>query len=230
LFAARAFRRALAFLQTRGFHPMSSSRTRLVAGALATVVAALAGFAITWNGTGTGTQITSTNTYSPVLDIGKGFGDLPTSLSVLRPFAVTAQVSSNTPGQAVTNGVQNATTLSYGFTLQYSLPYYNSHVGEIGNDFVKHLIPIVGGVFTTPTANAAPGTWGTTGAIRPGVVYLASSWQVAVEAVVPINGASGHDVGVVGELHFFFDDIFPDTIGKPIFTDTPLFPRFGGGK
>ena len=38
----------------------------------------------------------------------------------------------------MTNGVQNATTVSYGFTLQYSLPYYNSHVGEIGNDFVKH--------------------------------------------------------------------------------------------
>jgi len=35
---------------------------------------------------------------------------------------------------------------------------------------------------------------------------------------------------VVGELHFFFDDIFPDTIGKPIFTDTPFFARFGGGK
>ena len=28
---------------------------------------------------------------------------------------------------------------------------------------------------------------------------------------------SGKGVGVVGELHFFFDDIFPDTLGKPIF-------------
>jgi hypothetical protein len=32
-----------------------------------------------------------------------------------------------------------------------------------------------------------------------------------------MNSASGHGVGVVGELHFFFDDIFPDSLGKPIF-------------
>ncbi len=176
------------------------------------------GFAVIWGHTGTGAQITYTNTYSPVLDLGKGLGDLPTSLNLLRPFAVTAQVNSNTPGQAVTNGVQNATTISYGFTLQYSLPYYNSHVGEIGNGFIKHLVPIAEGVFTTPIANVAPGTQVTTGTIQPGVIYMANSWQFALEAVVPINGASGHGIGVVGELHFFFDDIFPNTLGKPIFT------------
>jgi hypothetical protein len=38
------------------------------------------------------------------------------------------------------------------------------------------------------------------------------------EAMIPLNSASGHGIGVVGELHFFFDDIFPNTLGKPIFT------------
>jgi hypothetical protein len=188
------------------------------------------GFVVTWNGTGTGTQVTSTNTYSPVLNVGKGFGDLPTSLNILRPFAVTAAVTSITPGQAVTNGVQNATTFGFGFTLQYSLPCYNEQVGEIGNGFFKHLIPIVEGVFTTPIANAASGTPGRIGTIQPGAIYEADTWQFALEAVIPVNGASGHGVGVVGELHFFFDDIFPNTIGRPIFTDSALFPRFGGGK
>jgi hypothetical protein len=59
---------------------------------------------------------------------------------------------------------------------------------------------------------------------------LGISPQFALEPVVPINGASDHGVGVEGELRFFFDDIFPDPIGRPIFTDSPLFPRFGGGK
>ncbi len=153
-----------------------------------------------------------------MLDVGKGFGDLPTSLNILRPFALTAEISSSTPGQAWTNGNQNATTINYGFSLQYSLPYYNSHVGEIDNDFVRRLVPIVEAVFSTPIANAAPGTWATTGTIQPGAVYLADKWQVALEAVIPINGASGHGVGVVAALDFFLDDIFPNTLGKPIFT------------
>ena len=35
--------------------------------------------------------------------------------------------------------------------------------------------------------------------------------------MIPVAGATGHGVGVIGELHFFFDDIFPNTLGKPIF-------------
>ena len=66
------------------------------------------------------------NTYQPVLDVGKGFGDLPKSLNILRPFAVTAELSESLPGQAWTDGNQNSTNLNWGFTVQYSLPYYNS--------------------------------------------------------------------------------------------------------
>jgi len=186
------------------------------------------GFDVTWGGTGTASQAGSPNMYSPVLDVGKGMGDLPTSLNLLRPLAITAEVSSTTPGQAEWGGNQFAATFNWGFTLQYSLPYYNSHVGEIDNDFVKHLIPITEFAFSTPTANAAPGSWGTTGTIQPGVVYLADSWQIAIEAVIPVNGLSGHGIGVVGELHFFFDDIFPNTLGKPIFPAS--LPMFTGAK
>jgi hypothetical protein len=176
------------------------------------------GFTVIWGGTGTGTQSGTPNMYTPVIDVGKGFGDLPTSMNLLRPFAITGAVSTTTPGQAVWNGNQFATSFSWGFTIQYSLPYYSSQVGEISNGLFKHLIPLVEGVFSTPTANAAPGTWGTTGTIQPGVVYMADKWQFALEAVIPINGASGHGVGVAAVLDFFMDDIFPDSIGKPIFT------------
>jgi hypothetical protein len=35
--------------------------------------------------------------------------------------------------------------------------------------------------------------------------------------MVPMTGATGHGVGVVGSLDFYLDDIFPDTLGRPIF-------------
>jgi hypothetical protein len=186
------------------------------------------GFDVGWGGTATGAQTGSPNMYSPVLDVGLGFGALPASLNFLRPFAITGEISTTTPGEAVWNGDLFPTTFNWGFTLQYSLPYFNSHVGEIGNDFVKHLIPTVEFAFSTPTANAASGTWGTTGTVQPGVVYMADKWQVAVEAVIPVNGASGHGAGVVAQLDLFMDDILPDSIGKPIFSQS--LPMFTGAR
>ena len=90
------------------------------------------------------------NEYQPVLDVGKGFGDLPKSLNILRPFAVTAELSETLPGQAWTNGNQNSTNLNWGFTVQYSLPFYNSQVAAIDNDLFKHLIPLTEFAFSKP--------------------------------------------------------------------------------
>ena len=124
-------------------------------------------FEVDWSGTGTGSQTQSFNTYQPVIDVGKGFGDLPKSLKLLQPAAVTFELSETFPGQSVTNGNQNATTLNGGFTLQYSLPYYNSHVAGIDNEFLKHLIPITEFTFSKPVSNFAPGTNGVTGTVQP---------------------------------------------------------------
>jgi hypothetical protein len=163
-----------------------------------------------------------------VLDVGLGLGALPSSLNFLRPFAVTGEISTTTPGQAVWDGDQFATSFNWGFTLQYSLPYFNSHIGEIDNDLFNHLIPIVEVAFSTPTANAAPGTWRTTGTIQPGVVYMTDKWQVAIEAAIPVNSASGHGAGVIAQLDLFLDDIFPDSLGKPIFSQS--LPMFTGAR
>jgi hypothetical protein len=38
-----------------------------------------------------------------------------------------------------------------------------------------------------------------------------------VEAVFPINASSGRDVGVRAQAHLYLSEIFPDTIGRPIF-------------
>ena len=178
---------------------------------------ASAGLSIDWANTGTNGFSNSYNTYSPVLDMGKGFGDLPKSLNLLRPLAITAAIGEDIPGQFVTGGAQNPVNLNWGFTLQYSLPYYNANVGAIDNAFFKHLVPVTEFVFSAPINNYQKGAYAVTGTIQPGAIYMSDTWQFALEAIVPANSASGRNVGVVGELHFFFDDIFPNTLGKPIF-------------
>ena len=177
---------------------------------------ASAGFDVSWGRTGTAAQYSPFNTYSPILDVGKGFGDLPASLNILRSLAITAEISEAIPGQSWTYGLQNPTMLNWGFTLQYSLPYYNSHIGQIDNDFLRRLVPVTEFAFSTPIANVPSGSQITTGTIQPGVIYEGDTWQLAVEALIPINSASGRNVGAVAELHFFLDDIFPDSLGKPI--------------
>jgi hypothetical protein len=192
-----------------------------------------AGVETDWANTGSRAFSDPFDTVTPAVDFGKGFGDLPHSLDPLRPFALTGQVgvsiptegrtitTSFDPAGAPTTDVQlNPTVLDWGLTLQYSLPYYNSNIAAINApDFFKRLIPIVEATFQTPLSNVPQGGAETTGTVQPGVIYMADKWQFALEALIPINEASGRSVGVIGELHFFFDDIFPTTLGKPIFGD-----------
>jgi hypothetical protein len=72
------------------------------------------------------------STLSPVFYFGKGFGDLFDSSSFLRPFAITGVVGLNYPTQKTTDGVENTTSLTWAFTIQYSLMYLQSAVKDIG--------------------------------------------------------------------------------------------------
>jgi len=57
----------------------------------------------------------------------------------------------------------------------------------------------------------------TTGTVNPGVIYVADKFQLGFEAIIPVNRASGDGVGVIGQLHLYLDDIFPNSIGRPLF-------------
>jgi len=46
--------------------------------------------------------------------------------------------------------------------------------------------------------------------------------------MIPINRQSGTGVGVIAQLHWFLDDIFPTTIGRPLFGSAATGrPSFG---
>jgi hypothetical protein len=82
--------------------------------------------------------------------------------------------------------------------------------------FVNHLVLITEFNFQTATSNF-DGKDRTTGTINPGLVYLADKYQLGVEAIIPVNRASGDDVGVIGNIHFFLEDILPHSLGRPLF-------------
>jgi hypothetical protein len=170
----------------------------------------------------------SFTTYMPTLYFGKGFGDLPDSAGWLRAFGLTGQVGYAIPSSSSSVVVDPDTGeadielhprfLNYGFTLQYSMPYLKSSVVDLGlPDFINRLVPLVEANFQTPVSNFAGTGLVTTGTVNPGVVWVGNTFQIAAEAIVPINRASGTGVGGIVQLHLYLDDIFPRGIGAPIF-------------
>ena len=182
-----------------------------------------------WGNTGAaGVGAEAFTTYTPTLFFGKGFGDLPDSAGWLRAFGLTGQVGYAIPSSSSSVTFDPDTGdadielrprfLAYGFSLQYSMPYLKSSVVDLGlPDVINHLIPIVEGSFQTPVSNTGSLGAVTTGTINPGVIWVGDYFQVALEAMVPINRASGTGVGGIVQLHLYLDDIFPKTIGAPLF-------------
>ena len=166
----------------------------------------------------------SFSTVTPALFFGKGFGDLPDSAMYLRPFALTGSVGIGIPTRASSSSLnddgdvvieRHPHVLNLGFAIEYSLPYLQAFVKDVGlREPFNQLIPVVEFALTTPLDR---GRGPTTGTINPGILWAGRYMQLGLEAVVPINHQTGSRVGWIAQLHFFLDDLFPTTIGKPMF-------------
>jgi hypothetical protein len=188
----------------------------------------------------------SFSTFSPAVLFGKGFGDLPEGLSFLKPLAITGILGVNVPtrsknvsthvheasgepaGGADDEGTtadtmelhreveRNPVTLSWGFTVQYSLQYLQAFVKDVGLGApFDRLIPLVELPLETCLNRGCGGR--TTGSVNPGLIWFGKYLQLGIEAAIPINDRSGKNVGVRGLVHFFIDDLFPQSLGRPIF-------------
>ncbi len=188
-------------------------------------------------GTGTSAISDGFTSLGPQFYLGKGFGDLPASLNVLRPLALTGQVGLSIPTRArsvtttpdLGGGDPNVeidrhpTLLNWGFSLQYSLPYRNAHIEAVdGPSFLKRLVPLVEVALVSPVATIPDGGHTTLGTVNPGILYEGDAYQIGVEAIFPINSASGKHPGLIVQLHLFLDDIFPNSIGRPLFSQRSL--------
>lgn len=172
----------------------------------------------------------SFTTWTPGFLFGKGFGDLPDAISLLKPLAVTGVLGIGIPTSASTRtvSVENATgeadvdierhpdVLEWGFAVEYSIIYLQEHVKDIGlHAPFDRLIPLVEFAFETPLNRGEAGL--TTGTVNPGVIWSGKYFQVGAEAMMPINSRTGKDVGFIAQLHFYLDDLLPHTLGRPIF-------------
>lgn len=184
-------------------------------------LALLLGLVVDWGGTGaTNSGIgTPYSLLTPTFYFGKGLGDLPESAGWLRAFAVTGQFGYRMPTRSF-DVMQNAAipqVLVYGGSVQFSMPYLKSEIQDYQlPDFINHLIPIVEAQLETPVAHNFGNSPVTTGTVNPGVIWVGSYFQVGLEATIPVNRASGTGVGVLGQLHLYLDDMFPQTIGQPL--------------
>jgi hypothetical protein len=184
-----------------------------------------------WGGSGTPSIAPQYTTVTPKAFIGKGFGDLETDW--LRPIAITGEMDYIVPTHPLTvTGIgptgnvlisQEPTLLVYGATFQYSLYYMNNYVKEVP-EILRNLIPTFEVLFTTPVSNigpsvagVVPGTHETTGVVGPGVYYIAHDYQLSIYGAFPVNQASGKHPGIFANIDFYLDDLFPNTLGKPIF-------------
>ena len=156
------------------------------------------------------------STISPAFYFGKGFGDLFESTSLLRPLAVTGVIGPNFPTSSTTDDVRNPTTLTWAFTVQYSLMYLQSVVKDIGlGQPFNRMVFVV--EFPMETCLNADCKNQTTGTVNPGITWIGKYTELGIAAEIPMNPRSGAGTGVFALFHLFIDDLFPKSIGRPIF-------------
>jgi hypothetical protein len=157
-------------------------------------------------------------TLSPLLDFGKGFGDLPDNMPWLRPFAITGNLSVDFPTKTESAGNPNPNNFNYGFAFEYSLPYLEQNVKDIGlRPPFSQMIPLVEVAYSTALNRGQSGQ--TIGTVQPGVIWSGQYFQIGAEAIIPATRQTGHGYGGIVQLHFYLDDIFPNSFGKPLFGD-----------
>jgi hypothetical protein len=159
-------------------------------------------------------------TFAPALFFGKGFGDLADATSFMRAFALTGSAGISLPTKAKVSddagGFENVPhVLKIGLALEYSLPYLQSQVRNtgLGAPFDR-MIPLVEFSLETPLDR---GGGKTTGTVYPGVLWAGQYVQLGLEAIIPLNRESGHNVGFLTQLHFYVDDLLPGSLGRPLF-------------
>jgi hypothetical protein len=164
-------------------------------------------------GTGSKSVADSFSTYTPTFYFGKGFGNLKSDF--LRPLAMTGTLGLAIPSRASTTTESNPRVLQVGLAFEYSVPYLQSSVKDVGLGAPwNRMIPVVEIAAEKPVDRVDDRRW--TGTVNPGVLWVGRDVQLGLEAIIPINRASGHGVGVQAQLHFFLDDLFPHTFGKPM--------------
>ena len=146
----------------------------------------------------------------PAVTFAKGFGDLP--IGYWRPLAITGFT-----GYQIGEGGPNK--VNAGFSVQYSMPYLVSKVANIDlPPFLRGMTPMVEVLYSAPAGPSRGGSQ--TLEVAPGVSYSRGrGWELAIEATIPTNKATGSGLGVIAQVVIQLDYLLPDSVfGRPLFS------------
>ena len=170
-----------------------------------------------------------TTTLQPGLFFGRGLGDFPDDLSWLRPFAVAGAITPlfvtshkstvlavRPSGQLAPVLTPDPNILHWEVALEFSTLYLTNRFtgGPPKEEPLNQFVPLVEFSFDTPFGGGSSGR--TVGTMNPGLSYVAETWQLAVEAIVPLERAARRGAGVRAQILFFLDDLVPALFGHPL--------------
>src|SRR5574337_113444 len=142
------------------------------------------------------------------IEHGRALGAIPT-----RAETRTARFAG---GQVLVDVQRNPNALQWGVVVEYSLSYLQSFVKDAGlRAPFNGIIPVVELSSETFLDRGSGGK--TNGTVNPGIFWQGRFVQIGVEAVIPINQRTGKNVGVQAGLTFFLDELFPKSLGRPLF-------------
>lgn len=147
---------------------------------------------------------------TPLLLFAKGWGDLPQSLSYLRPLAFMGDA-----GFEIRTNTRTETVFKYDVLLMYSLPYLHTYVRDFGTPWpLRQLVPLVEFNFET-RINGPERT--TEARVTPGLVYLGKFVQLGVAGQFPLNHTTDRefDPSILFIVDLFYDDLFPTLTWTP---------------
>jgi hypothetical protein len=177
-----------------------------------------AGLSVEPGGVGAKKIAEKVTTISPTIYFGKGFGDLPDLLNYLKPLALTGTVEFGVPANRHLAGEEDKfnTTVGYGFAFQYSIPYLQQFVKDVGIGApFDRMFPLL--EFNFETNVNGPDRGATTAYVNPGLLWVGRHVELGLGAEIPLNSRSGANAGIRSLVHVFLDDLWPS-----IFTWTPF--------
>jgi hypothetical protein len=149
--------------------------------------------------------------FKPFVLYGKGLGNLPRPLKYLRPAAVQGDA-----GFEISIDSARTTTFAHNITLEYSIPYLQAFVEDLGLRWpLNDLIPVTEFNFEHGVNGEFQGK--STIITTPGIVYMDRYIELGVAGRFPLNGTAHQELGwgVIGIVDLFLDDIFPATKWQP---------------
>jgi hypothetical protein len=116
-------------------------------------------------------------------------------------------------GQLEQMFTRNVDILHWGFAVEFSTLYLTNRFtpGKLPKEEpLNQFVPLVEFAFDSTQGSKTFAT------MNPELSYVAVAWQIAAEAIVPLNGTAGRSIGARAQLLLFLDELIPSLFGKPL--------------